>query len=494
MGKMFQKMVGLTLMISLLAGLLIGCAGEKKATTNEDTTELIWYYVGDSTAEDQEIFDAANKIIKEKINATVNFMPIAMGDYGQKMQLKSSASEVFDLCFTADWGGYLYYDNVKKGAFMAIDDLIEKKAPKLKEMIPENIWKGVSVAGKTYAVPNYQVSFRQPAYIFKKELVEKYNLQDALDNAKTMEDFTPILKVVQENEPNIIPAGKGPTSNMHMIGSLDDYYEKPVQVASIGVDYDLNVLDMRKGKPAEEYMKMLALSHEWNKLGFYHKDVGIAKDFTPELKAGKIFMTTDTYKPGLEADMELRYGYPVYIKILGNPIISTGSISAALTAVSRTSKNPEKAMEFLELINSDKELYNLIVFGIEGTQYKKTGPNSIEIFSEAKYRAHAWAMGCQFNAYTLPGQPDDVWEQTIICNEEAYPSPLLGFCFDNENIKTELANLQTASAPYDALIMWGLTDDYETLVKDADAQTDKDVQVIKEEIERQIEEFKKTKN
>ena len=37
-----------------------------------------------------------------------------------------------------------------------------------------------------------------------------------------------------------------------------------------------------------------------------------------------------------------------------------------MTAIGANSKNPETAFEFLKLINTDKDVFNLIVNGIEG--------------------------------------------------------------------------------------------------------------------------------
>src|SRR5690606_446709 len=104
------------------------------------------------------------------------------------------------------------------------------------------------------------------------------------------------------------------------------------------------------------------LSREWRAKGFYHPDAGIAKDFNAEKAAGKFFVIEDVYKPGVEADMKQRYGFDVYAIPMGQAIISTRSITGTMTAISRTSKNPERAAMFLELLNTDVELYNTLVF------------------------------------------------------------------------------------------------------------------------------------
>ena len=49
--------------------------------------------------------------------------------------------------------------------------------------------------------------------------------------------------------------------------------------------------------------------------------------------------------------------------------MSTAATIATLTSISTTCKNPELAMQFLNLINTDPVLYNMACFGIEGVHY-----------------------------------------------------------------------------------------------------------------------------
>lgn len=79
----------------------------------------------------------------------------------------------------------------------------------------------------------------------------------------------------------------------------------------------------------------------------------------------------------------------------------------------------------MNLVYSDKEIYNELLFGIEGEHYKKTGENSVEVIDSTKYdfSGYGWMLGNQFNAYYLPGQAEGVWEQTDELNRAAEVSP-----------------------------------------------------------------------
>ena len=345
--------------------------------------------------------------MEEKINATLEFVPIAMGEYAQKMQLKAAGNEKFDLCYTSDWL-FTYKDNVDKGAFIAIDELIDQYAKETADMIPDTIWNGVKINGKIYGVPNYQVSFRYPALVFLKDVVDELGLQEEIAAIKTMSDLTPIFEKVKANRPDLSMTTIPPDYNKFDYGDMDNYWET---VSTVAVDSDLKVVPLDSAEYLERKQADYALAREWYEKEYFPADVSVGGINTSDLtSAGKLFMWEDVYKPGVEADMKTRYGYDVYVQPMGQPVLSTGSITATVTAVSRTSENPERAMMLINLVNTDKELYNLLVFGEEGKHYTKESDTRIKVTSG--YSGLAWAIGCQFNAYLVDGQDDDVWEET----------------------------------------------------------------------------------
>jgi putative aldouronate transport system substrate-binding protein len=105
------------------------------------------------------------------------------------------------------------------------------------------------------------------------------------------------------------------------------------------------------------------------------------------------------------------YGHKRIHIPLSKPYITSDSPTATMNAISASSKNPEKAIKLLEVLNIDKEIFNLLCFGIEGEHYKKAGDNRIEKINDKYKFTTAWMFGNQFNAYLTPEQTDDVWEK-----------------------------------------------------------------------------------
>ncbi len=511
----------LTMVMALVLSSVAGCSSEPEDTTEakvaattakaksddsakaDDTTateeadmgmehvDLTWYYIGSEQPDEEAVFAAANEIIGSEINATVEFIRLGWGDYEQKMQLMDAAGETYDLGFSAGWINN-YKNNVEAGAYLQIDDMLYEYAPKTMELIPAKVVDGTRIGGHVYGIPGYQVSFRQMALIFNKELVDKYDMKDAVMSMTSLDELTPLLQTIKDNEPGIIPTGMDNFLDRFEPATKDNYLHMVMDDFPVYMNYDLEVLSSLDAEQNAMDMKVFARAADWMQKGFYHPDAGMGNaDMEAEKSAAKFFVISDVSKPGVEADMLQRYGYDVYAVPMGMSTISTGSVTSNMTVISRTSENPERAIMLLELMNTNVELYNIIVFGLEGQHYAMAGEDRVEVTNADGYSGMAWMMGSQFNAYKLPSQADDVWDVTIKLNDEALSSPDLGFYFDDSSVKTEFANVSAVYAEYKDILMFGILPDYEAMINERNAKLEKaGIQKVVDEMQAQINAWK----
>jgi putative aldouronate transport system substrate-binding protein len=152
-------------------------------------------------------------------------------------------------------------------------------------------------------------------------------------------------------------------------------------------------------------------------------------------------------KPGGDIESTQRRGQNVVSQSVTKPFLTTAGTTATLNGICRTSKNPDLAMLVPNELNTNVEVYNLLSKGIEGKHWDwadkdakviKPGPNN------ADYNPNTdWEFGNQFNAYYIdPEQAKlNAWEATYKLNNDSPPSVALGFNFNPEPVKTELANI-----------------------------------------------------
>ena len=64
----------------------------------------------------------------------------------------------------------------------------------------------------------------------------------------------------------------------------------------------------------------------------------------------------------------------------------------------------------MTLVNTDTNLRNLLMFGIEGKHYEKINDKQIKKFDGKKYDVVSWAYGNLLGTYVSENDPVDKWD------------------------------------------------------------------------------------
>ena len=474
----------LSLLLCLVMLLTItACTGDKVSKTSGDIPTLTWYVHGDKQPDIDSVLAEANKIIEEKIGANLDLQFIDQGSYTEKMTMMMAAGEEFDLCFT----GYVntYENAVQRGGLLKLDEYLDKM-PEFKMTIPDYAWEATRFDDGIYAIPNLQImAFSLNMFTFK-ELADKYGFNDI--EFTNVADAEAYLEKIKQNEPDYFPFRNNYGANCFYDECRDDM----IAGTQVFAFYDKGSKDIKIEPYAytDTYKDAQDTLRRWYKKGYIRNDIASVGDDTSDHMMGRYATWIEKYKPGILDELELRYGKEVVCA----PVMNTFLPSVrpdAMTGVSKTSKHPELALRLIELMNTDKELYNLISYGIEGKHYKLDSEDKVEYIENSGYAPKAaWKFGNQFNAYLLKGQEEGIWEETRDMNDNSLHSPLLGFSVDTKNIKNEMAQV---SSVYKEFSMAGKgicdLDEYygELSAKLKTAGIDK----ITDEIKKQYEEWKK---
>lgn len=487
----------------LLSMGLVGCGSKENANANVqpastsqlEPVDLTWYLDGTPQSDIDSVETEINKILNEKLNATLHLKMVDWGAYDQKMQVVNAAGEEYDLAFTANWANN-YYQNVNKGVFIPIDDLLAKHAPTIMETIPKVGWEATKVNGKIYAIPNYQAWTMTNGVIVQKELADKYGIKQ--DNIKKLDDLAPFLAQVKQNNPDMVPyenSNSGTFGNNLVYYGFDEVAGRNVPGTIKLTDNSLKVVNQFE---SDEYKSYVTLMNDWYQKGFIRKDAATLKDVQADRKAGKTASkNAGNFGPVMGSNytsIDGASGKSQYDVRLTEPYLLTSSIIATMTGISTTSKNPERAVMLLDLLFKDKQLYNLLAYGIEGKHYKKVDENTIEVIKDSGYTpGFEWEVGNVLNGYYQKGTEPGTWDATIKMNESSTPSPLLGFNFDPTPVKSEIAQTSTVTAQYVAMLETGSSDPDKILPEFIDklkkAGSDK---IIAEE-QKQIDAWKSAK-
>lgn len=452
-------------------------AGEQKEASKEDVT-LLWYTEGDQPDDLQLVLDQVNPILKEKIGATIDIRFVSNADYDEKMTSVINSGEEFDICFTCDWANS-YAINARKGAFIDLKPYLDGDNKALKEAVDSRFWDGATIDGKIYGVPTNKELPYAPVWAFTKELVDKYQLD--LDSVTDLASLEPLLKVIKENEPEIIPLPLRASD----IPSIIDHYDIPAaREIPAYIRYDDESRKVVNPFEQEDVLNNLHVIRDYFEKGYINQDAATNKQ---KLKNRLIYC--GWYCPGAEQIWGNQAGYEIVCVPRYENYYSTTSCIGSLQAVSAGSKHPAEAVKFLELLNTDSEIKNLLTYGIEGKHYEKTGENSIKLLEDSgRYTTDYYTLGNEMIMYTVDPQAKDLWEQFKTFNDSAKPSVMVGFSFNNEAVKTEYASVMNVTAQYLPQLFTGSAADVDGTVAEMNQKLyEAGLQKIIDEMQSQVD-------
>lgn len=511
-----KKLIGLALVTCMAITMVAGCGSDKTSADTSvaagssvvadssavatDTTkaldpvELQWYVVGNGQPKEMDaVLVKVNEWLKPKINASLKLNVFTWGDdFEQKMGAKVQSGEKFDITFTSNWA-LNYQQNAPKGAFVDLTPMLDEFAPKTKALLGDKAIKGASIDGKLYAIPTNKEMAHNWGFLVNKVLAEKYKID--LTTIKKFEDLEPALQIIKEKEgANGVEAFQTITGeSAYRLLDFEKLADDNVAGAIYGDGRDTKVVN---DFDTAEAKSMFTTLNKWYKAGYIRKDADTITDFSPPRKAGKVFSYVASLKPGKGAEQTLSDGVEWTQIDITPPRATTREMTGSMQAISVTSENKERALMFLELMNTEPELVNMVNYGIEGVHYKKLNPTTIEqtqLGKDGYNNGLQWLFANQFNTYLFASEDPEKWAKFKSYNDSSEVSPIIGFTFNTESVKTKVAAMTNVKKQYFPGLETGKADPATTLPKFTEKLNAAGMGDVLAEMQKQVDAFVATK-
>jgi len=398
-----------------------------------------------------------SRLAQEKLNTTVSILPISIGSYDQQMNLMTSSGEKLDLLFTFGISSK-YATDALSGKLVPMDDLLTQHGQGIVEAIGADYMESARVAGQIYGVPTLHSYASQPAIFMRKDLIDKHNID--VSSIHSLEDLDNIFQIIKDNEPGVAPLASGLSRTMEFYRSYDKLGDGYGVLP--GFDNELQIINWYE---SEEYAELLKVMRRWFESGYVNKDAATTQVTQADLlKANKAFSYITMNKPEIRAQEERLIGKELVVVNLDiDAYAVTTDVITGLWGIAQQAENPERVMMFLELMYTDEELVNTLIWGIEGKHYVKVSDNVIKYpegvdGSNVSYTINALTTSNPFIAYTLEGQDTELAKSIQDWNASANKSKALGFSFNPANVQNELTAIGNVVNRYKAVLETGSID------------------------------------
>lgn len=417
-----------------------------------EVVELLWYAVGNGMPDNYDAWKANLDVyLEEKIGVHLDMQVISWSDWDSRRSNIVSTNEPYDIMFT---NLDTYSNDVSIGAFADITALVKEASPDLYKLIPEDYWKATSIGGKVYGVPTYKDSSSTQYLVWDKELADSYGID--YNNIHTLTDATDALTKLKDGE-NIVPFI---LSN----GGLDAIYgcrydNIGTGLPALGVSYDDADRKVVAVFEQQDIMDELKVLRQWYQAGIINKDAASLTE-NPQYRAcfiaqGWPYAAKSTWGPnmGVEA-VAVQYG---------DTVLSNDTVLGSINCISASSAHPEKALQLLELVNTDSYVRDALRFGLEGDNFTYTSDGRVHIDKDKNWTMAGYTQGTFF-AISLTDEEDyNQWDEVKALNEQAKPSPVLGFSFDMENVRDQISSCNEIWLRYRPELLTGTVDPESTV-------------------------------
>ncbi|OPJ65267.1 ABC transporter substrate-binding protein [Clostridium oryzae] len=449
-----------------------------------------------------------NAYLKKKLNANLKIDWVEWADWSTKYNLLLASGQSLDLIITAsDWLDM--WPNAQKGAFMNLDDLLPKYAPKTYASIPKEDWEQCKYNGKIIAIPEDQYTqWTNHGFMYRGDWAKEFGITTPIKDWTT---FGKYLQGIKDHKKGVIPwdiAGGGYSQFGGWVNS------KTMEIPIDGIPATCNLQALLNAKSADDpYTVVNPFNEEtlidyaktmkqWGDAGYWRQDVLNYKgDSLTQAKAGKngtIQHHTQTYLGDWyqmkqnQPSSDLKF-FPFSAE--SNNLVSI-SITHGATSVGASSKNPERALMIYDLIRNDKKMYDYVNYGLEGVQYVlKDGKRALpDGYNDAKdsYSSGFWGgrndkLEIQ-SATTYPDYKKLYAEYDKIKK----PYPYGRFVFDKTNVDSELSACSDVISKYLPAISFGKAGDPVKAVSDFRAKLKgAGIDKIVAEAQKQLNAYKK---
>jgi len=447
MKKRWGKLLALALGASMVFNLAACGAKTEEKTSQSKTSEIVnlkWVQVGSGQPDNYKAWqENINKYLADKIGVNIDVEVVSWGDWDSRRSTLVNTGGDYDIMFT---NANTYVQDVKMGAFLDITDLLKDNAPKLLSSMPEDYWNAVKVNGQIYAVPTYKDSSMTFYFIFVKKLLEKYNID--VDKLKTLEDLTePLTKIKNGEKTAPFILNKEGVSN-----SLAKNYDS-MGLPALGVKFTDSSKKLVPIFEQEDVMKELKLIHKWYKDGLINADAATLAE-KPKYRP---FSIEQGWSGAAKTVWGPNMGEEVVAVPWGDTLISNVTVGGSLNCISASCEHPDKALQFLELVNTDTYVRDSFFYGLEGDDWTYTADKKVHKNNDE------WKMaGYTQGSFFIVSQRDDVdfnqWDEVKELNAKAIASPVLGINLDVTDFEDEMVNCVEIYNKYKSELFTGTSD------------------------------------
>lgn len=466
--KKLKSLFTIVLALVLIFTLFSGCSkGSKTGDSGEPYTVTMYLLSFNRIPDDySKINTAVNDYIAKTypdVNVKLDLKLYGIADYGSKVQLAQQSGTSMDIFMPMQ-----LQSAIAQNQCADIKDYINKDGKEMVDLLNKDFGADaldiLSQNGHVWGVPINKACVLLPTFIYNKDMFDQTGL--SMDDVKTIWDLDKVFAKIKELNPDVYPfSAINPNDTalaFMMFGAekIDPLGDSPfggMFTGSVIGDSGqvVNLYD------TDVFRKYVDLMHSWYLKGYMPQDISTSgKPALEYATAGTLFSTFGGYADATEGKgvgkmWTILTNKNFEGKTLGTFYMDTTAASLAM-CVSSSSKNPEAAVKFLNILYTDSFVTNTILYGIENEDYVKVSEHIVNYpegldantvpYTAALTNGVMGSMSIMWGMTTEEDYENGL--KAIAMNKTAERSPYYGFVFDSSSVINEMTAIQNVVSQY----------------------------------------------
>lgn len=514
--SLFGKALKVLIMAALLATLFAGCQSEADKEDEafllpKTTTPVtLKFYISEDWKNSalpwrqqhpdiRKVLDEVEKRSKTDVNASLDFKWIPQQDYFNTIKTLLESKDNFDAFIAPvsfpEWSQALAAEHIMlDDLLLDISKLFPDNAPKLYSEFTDEERREASFEGKLMAIPHHMPGSYRLSAVVRKDMMEKYEIPEI----KNFEDYEVYLKTIKEKEDTLVPMTSAYTVNF--LDSFGYLYQDPYLVYK----WDGSNIKLIPWEQTGDFKTAVATIKGWHVAGYTYMN-GLSRGTEYPLIIDNVSSYLDTWdsaQRALRTFGNIRIGKNDGLSLAVYPLnperkALKSPITGASVLINKNAQNPDRAIRFIEWVESDQNNYDLFMYGLDGEHY--TLKNDMLVFPKSQLNGNKypfagwWGSEAFLNIDLMRGNESDPanFKEEYKRNAELNCdySPLTGFIPDYSTIM-ELVDKRAAEVnqfeqDMSSPISYSLVDVNEFIQK----QKDGGVEKIREVLQKQIDDW-----
>lgn len=437
-----------------------------------------------------EVEAAINEIVEPEIGVTVTLAPVAAWDLPTTSALEITSKNKLDLMLVLPMGSGLdsLSNYTSKNMIQPLDELVAEFGQDITDCVGPLMEVGYN-AGALYGIPANYLMGSGYAYVVRTDIMNELGFSFDSDKVYSMSDLEPMFAAYKEAYGDGYYAIASFNEQNLFMGSVEmDNFGDFANGAIVG---DITGTEIVNPYETQEFSDYLHMARDWYTKGYLNPDCTTISDAWPTLISGGNYLGAFTAMPGDGLDAlpsnQTSAGYELTMIKLVDDYATTGVAQYGLWSIPNTCQNPEKVMQFLNILYQDRELSKdvdtLIANGIEGTSYVITeeveGSRNIVDYPEGvdpmttPYTGTVPVYGNCFTQPKMAPLTSDIYERLEAYNQSIEDagriSSAFGYSFDSTAVSSQKSAVQNVIKEYESILTHGSVDPDEVLPQFLDA-------------------------